>query len=220
MEMISLKAKARSADTSAKVLRRESIVPGVVYGNEAENTSIQCDYSEIYKAYVQAGGSTIVDLDIEGKKVPSLFHDLSFDPVSDRIIHVDFYAVNMKKEIEAQIPLEFIDESEAVKSLSGVLITTNDHVTVHCLPTNLPHALQISLSSLNEFGDALHASDILPMDGVQIMDEPDTMIATVQEPRAAVEEVQEEAAPAEGEEGEKKEGEEGDKKEGEDAKSE
>jgi len=208
------------ADTPAKVLRRESIVPGVVYGNEAENTSIQCDYSEIYKAYVQAGGSTIVDLDIDGKKVPSLFHDLSFDPVSDRIIHVDFYAVNMKKEIEAQIPLEFIDESEAVKTLNGVLITTNDHVTVHCLPANLPHALHISLSSLKEFGDALHASDILPMDGVQIMDEPDTMIATVQEPRAAVEEVQEEAAATEDEEGEKKEGEEGDKKEGEEAKSE
>ncbi|MBT5468396.1 50S ribosomal protein L25 [Candidatus Peregrinibacteria bacterium] len=220
MEMISLKAKARLADTPAKVLRRESIVPGVVYGNEAENTSIQCDYSEIYKAYVQAGGSTIVDLDIDGKKVPSLFHDLSFDPVSDRIIHVDFYAVNMKKEIEAQIPLEFIDESEAVKTLNGVLITTNDHVTVHCLPANLPHALHISLSSLKEFGDALHASDILPMDGVQIMDEPDTMIATVQEPRAAVEEVQEEAAATEDEEGEKKEGEEGDKKEGEEAKSE
>ncbi|MBT5236813.1 50S ribosomal protein L25 [Candidatus Peregrinibacteria bacterium] len=218
--MISLKAKARLADTPAKVLRRESIVPGVVYGNEAENTSIQCDYSEIYKAYVQAGGSTIVDLDIDGKKVPSLFHDLSFDPVSDRIIHVDFYAVNMKKEIEAQIPLEFIDESEAVKTLNGVLITTNDHVTVHCLPANLPHALHISLSSLKEFGDALHASDILPMDGVQIMDEPDTMIATVQEPRAAVEEVQEEAAATEDEEGEKKEGEEGDKKEGEEAKSE
>lgn len=186
--MILLKAQARPAEPSAKVIRRQSLIPAVVYGNETENTSIQCDYNELYKAYVQAGGSTIVDLDINGKKVPSLFHDISFDPVSDRIIHVDFYAVNMKKPIEAQIPLEFTGESEAVKSLSGVLVTTQDHVTVHCLPTNLPHALEVSLDSLKTFDDALHVSDILPHEGVEIIDDPEMMIATVQEPRAAVEE--------------------------------
>lgn len=220
MEMISLKAQARSADSSAKVIRRQSLVPAVVYGNEAENTSIQCDYSELYKVYAKAGGSTIVDLDIDGKKVPSLFHDLAFDPVSDKIIHVDFYAVNMKKSIEAQIPLEFIGESEAVKSLSGVLVTTQDHVTVHCLPTDLPHALQISLDKLVSFDEVLHVSDIIPHDGVEIIDEPDMMIATVQEPRAAMEEIPvEDAAPAEGEEA--KEGEEEKKDEGgEEAKSE
>lgn len=212
MEMISLKAQARPVEPSAKVLRRQSLIPAVVYGNEAENTSIQCDYNELYKAYVQAGGSTIVDLDIDGKKVPSLFHDLSFDPVSDRIIHVDFYAVNMKKSIEAQIPLEFTGESDAVKSLSGVLVTTQDHVTVHCLPSNLPHALEVSLDSLKTFDDALHVSDIVAHEGVEIMDDPEMMIATVQEPRAAVEETAAEEVSTEGDtpkgDEEKKEGEE------------
>lgn len=224
MEMISLKAQARSSEKAAKLLRREDLVPCVVYGNEAENTSVQCDYNELYKAYTLAGGSTIVDLDVDGKKIPSLFHDLSFDPVSDKILHVDFYAVNMKKPIEAQIPLEFVGESEAVKGLSGVLVTTNDHVTVRCLPTALPHSLEVSIESLETFNDVIHVSDIVAVDGVEIVDDPETMVATVQEPRK--EEVIEET-PAEGEgaetaegEGEKKEGEDGEKAEGGEEKSE
>jgi len=200
MKMISLKAQARTSEKSAKVLRRENLVPGVLYGNEAVNTSVQCDYSEIYKAYATGGGSTIVDLDLDGKKIPSLFHAISFDPVSDKIIHVDFYAVNMKKEIEAQIPLEFIGESEAIKDLSGVLVTTHDHVTVTCLPTNLPALIQVDLGALKTFDDALLVSDIVVPEGVMIADDLDMMIATVQEPRKEVEETPvEEAVPAAGE---------------------
>lgn len=199
MKMISLKAQARTSEKNAKVLRRENIVPGVLYGNEAVNTSVQCDYSEIYKAYATGGGSTIVELDLDGKKIPSLFHAVSFDPVSDKIIHVDFYAVNLKKEIEAQIPLEFIGESAAVKDLSGVLVTTHDHVTVTCLPTNLPALIEVDLGALKTFEDALLVSDIVVPEGVVIADDLDMMIATVQEPRKEVEETPvEEGASAEG----------------------
>ena len=70
-----------------------------------KNVSLQCAYNDIYKAYASAGRSTLIDLDADGKKVPVLFHKLQFDPVSDKITHVDFYAVDMKKEIEAEVPI-------------------------------------------------------------------------------------------------------------------
>ncbi len=219
MDMIPLKTQARDAEKTAKILRKESLVPCVVYGNETENTSIQCDYSTLYKAYATAGGSTIVELDIEGKKVPVLFHELSFDPVSDKIIHVDFYAVNMKKEIETQVPLEFTGEAEAVESLGGVLITTLDHVTVTCLPTNLPSSLQVSIEGLQTFADAVHVSDIVAPEGVAIVDDVEAVVATVQEPRKEEEPVAEEGAEGEGSEGEAAGGE-GEKKDGEEGGSE
>jgi len=195
MSTVPLAATARPSEPSAKVLRRADQVPCVLYGNDTENVSIKCAYNEIYKAYVAAGKSTIVDLDIDAKKVHAIFHALSFDPVSGRITHVDFYAVDMKKEIEATIPLSFEGEAPAVKNLGGILLTPHDQVTVKCLPTVLPHNLPVSLESLVEFGDSLTVADIKVPDGVVIIDETDVMIAMIQEPRA--EEVAEVAPAAE-----------------------
>lgn len=212
--MIPLAAEARSKEATAKLLRKESRVPVVLYGNDVENTQLTCDYSELYRTYAKAGESVIVELDAAGKKVPVLFHELQFEPVSDKIVHVDFFAVDMKKEIEARVPLHFVGESEAVKSLGGVLVTVMDHVTVRCLPADLPQSLDIDITSLETFADALSVSDIKVPDAVTITDSEDARVATVQEPRR--EEVVEET-PAEGEEGEEDaaEGETAEKKEGE-----
>jgi len=212
MDMVSLSAAARTKDKKPNALKKEGRVPCVLYGNDVENTALECTHGEILKAYALAGKSTLVDLDAAGKKVPVIFHDIDFDPVTDKIIHVDFYAVDMKKEIEADIPITLEGESPAVKELGGILISPMNTVKVKCLPTNLPHELIASIESLVEFGDALHISAIQVPDGVTIMDDPGNVIATVQEPRK--EEVVE-VAPAEGEEGEAAEGEEGEVAEGE-----
>lgn len=206
MDTISLSATVRNAEKTAADLRREDLVPCVIYGNKSENMSLSCVYNEIYKAYAMAGESTIVDLTIDGKKVPVLFHEIQLDPVSDKIAHVDFYAVDMKKEIEANVPVVFEGEAPAVKDLGGVLVTTHDHVAVRCLPANLPHELTISVAGLVDFESALYVSDLQAPQGVEILDDAEMMLATVQEPRSAVEE--EAAATAEGEAaaaGEKKE---------------
>ena len=115
MQTVPLTAAARNKDVKAKDLLRENQVPCIMYGNDVENTMLQCVYNEIYKVYATAGASTLVELDVSGKKVPVLFHSLTFDPVSDRITHVDFYAVDMKKEIEAQVPIRFQGEAPAVR---------------------------------------------------------------------------------------------------------
>jgi large subunit ribosomal protein L25 len=170
-----------------------------LYGNDVENTQLQCDHKELLKTYAQAGESTLVELDIAGKKVPVLIHAIDFAPVSDRITHVDFYAVNMKKEVEAHVPMHFDGESPAVKELGGVLVHSLDHIWVRCLPANLPHELHADISSLKEFGDQLTIADIKVPAGVTINEESDQVIASVQEPRRIEEETP--AEPAEGAEG-------------------
>lgn len=210
--MISLQTEARP-ENQAKFIRSEGKVPCVLYGNDVEHTQLTCDYSELYRTYAKAGESVLVELDIAGKKVPVLFHELQFEPVSDAIVHVDFFAVDMKKEIEARVPLHFEGESPAVKELGGVLVSVMDHVSVKCLPTALPSHLEVNIEKLESFTDSIIVSDIVIPSGVTISDDSESMIATVQEPRKEVE-LEPEAAvegaeDAEGEGGEKVEGGEG-----------
>lgn len=198
MDKVALSASARSTDVSVKNLRRQGQIPGVVYGNKVENTPIQMEEVALMKAYVKAGESTLVDLDIGGKKMPVLFHTIEFDPVSDRMNHVDFYAVDMNKEVEAEVPVRFEGESPAVKEKGGTLVTALDTVTVSCLPANLPHDLPVSLEGLTDFDMSLTVADLKAPQGVEILTDAETVLVVVQEPR---EEEPEEAPAAEGAEG-------------------
>jgi len=211
MQTIPLHTQAISKDASAKNVRSEGKVPCVLYGNDVEHTQFACEYSELYRVYAKAGESVIVDLDLNGKKVPSLFYELQFEPVSDRIVHVDFYAVDMKKEIEARVPISFVGESEAVKSSAGIMVHVMDHLTIKCLPANLPQHLDADISTLKEFGDAILVSDIKLPANVEVLEEQDAMIATVQEPRREV--VEETPAEGEATDAQKKEAGEGENKE-------
>lgn len=215
MDMVTLSTATRSTDISARQLRRTGVVPCIVYGNKTENITFQCEIVALTKAYTKAGESTLVELDLGGKKVPVLFHEVKFDPMSDNISHVDFYAVDMNKEVEADVAILFEGESPAVKE-GGILVTTLDSITVRCLPKNLPHNLPIDLSKLVDMESQLTVADIAVPAGVTLLSEPDAVIAIVQEPRP--EEVEEApaadaaagATPAEGAaapaaEGEKKE---------------
>jgi len=199
MEMIPLPVQARTKGHTPQQLRRQEIVPCVVYGNETENMPVECDHKALLKAFTKAGESTLVELEVNGKKIPVLFHAITFHPVTEKITHVDFYAVNMKKEIEAHVPIRLKGESPAVKELGAVLVTSADHLTVKCLPTNLPHALEADISSLAAFGDTLTAAEVPVPQGVKVLEDAEHVIASVQEPRRAEEEVT--AATEEGAEG-------------------
>ncbi len=194
MQMIPLPVLPR-AKMSAAHLRRQGSVPCVVYGN-IHNTLLQCNEKQLTKAYATAGESTLVELTIGEQKVPALFHALDFDPVTDKVIHVDFYAVDMKKEVETQVPLRFTGESPAAKDLAAIIVTPLDHVTVRALPTDLPHDIAVDLSLLLAFHDTITVASLQAPKGVTIIDPPETVLVVAQQPR---EEEIEEVKPAEGE---------------------
>lgn len=194
--MVLLSAQARDVSVAAKAMRRNKQVPCVVYGHDVQNTPIQCDLQALHKAFVSAGESTLVQLDVAGKKVPVLFKDVSFDPVSGNVMHADFFAVNMKEEIETKVPVHVTGESPAVKDLGAILVTPVSEVTVKCLPSDLPPSLEVSIVSLAQFHDVLTIKDLKLPKGVKILEDEGTVLATVQEPRKEEVVI---AAPAEGE---------------------
>lgn len=198
METLSLSVATRTMDASAALLRREGQIPGVIYGN-TQNTLISVEEVALKRAYIKAGESTLVHLTFDGNTLPVLFHALQFDPVSDRFTHVDFFAVNMKEEVEADVQIRLEGESPAVKELGAILVTPLDTVTVRALPANLPHDLVVHLTELTEFDGTLTVADIVVPEGVTILNEPTDVLVIAQEPRA--EEVVEAPVAAEGIEG-------------------
>ncbi len=192
---VALKASARAKDLNMKDLRRSGQVPAVIYGNKVENTLVHIEEIALKKAHMKAGESTVVELDVDGKMIPALFHDIDLDPVSDRMIHVDFYAVDMKKEVEAEVHVRMENESPAVKD-GAILVTALHTVMVKALPANLPHDLALDLSKLADMGGTLTAADLIMPTGVTLLTEADSVIVIAQEPR---EEKEEAPAPVEGE---------------------
>ena len=181
---IVLKAKTREV-TGKKVeqLRKEDIIPAVMYGNKIASQNILVNYLDFKRVYDKAGESALIELETEGKKVNVLVHDIQLDPMSGKFTHVDFFQVNMKEEVETEIPLEFIGESPAVKELGGVLIKSLDEITVKCLPADLPEKYEIDISKLTTFDDVIAVKDLQVSDKVEILIDGETIIASVQEPR-------------------------------------
>jgi len=194
---ISLEVSPRDTKASrAKDLRQAERVPGVLYGFNVKNQPVDCSYQGFHKVYLQAGESTVIELKVmdstgspQGSKtVPVLIHEMSFDPVTGKYAHVDFYAVDMSKEVTAQIPIRTVGEAPGVKDLGGVLVRNRDSITVKCLPKYLPHDIEIDLSALENFHDTITLADIKVPANVTVEEKPDEILASVQPPRKEEEE--------------------------------
>jgi large subunit ribosomal protein L25 len=182
---ITLKAEIRTAvGKKADKLRSQDLIPAVMYGNKIAAQNISVAYNEFKKIYSKAGESALVSLEVEGKKVNVLIHDIQLAPMSGRVSHIDFFQVNMKEEVETEIPLEFVGEAAAVKALGGVLVKNLDAIAVKCLPADLPEKYEIDLSALATFDDVIAVKDLKISDKVEIMLDGETVIAMVSAPRS------------------------------------
>jgi len=182
---ITLKAETREVTgKKVKQLRKENMIPAVIYGNKIASQNLLVNYLDFKRVYDKAGESALVELETKGKKINVLVHDIQIDPLSGKFSHVDFFQVNMKEEVETEIPLEFIGESAAVKELGGVLVKSLDEISVKCLPADLPEKYEIDISKLATFDDVIAVKDLEVSDKIEILVDPETIIASVQEPRS------------------------------------
>lgn len=208
MEAIILQSQKR--DKSGRATRSEGFVPAVIYGKGKENASLAVSQSDFERVFRVAGTSTIIDIDVDGNKKKALIQDISWHPVTSKVMHVDFYEVSMKEKITTSVPLKFVGESTAVIDKNGSLMTNKDQIEIECLPADLPHEIEIDISSLDDFDKSIYVSDIVLSDKIEIKDDPEEMIVTVEPPRseeemAELDEPVTEAEMPESEHGEEKE---------------
>ncbi|MES2930239.1 MAG: 50S ribosomal protein L25 [Patescibacteria group bacterium] len=189
--MQTLTATKRSKADKLDVVRSNGTTPAVVYGARVENTSISVPSVDFKKVWKVAGESSTIALDLEGKKIDVLIHEVQVDPVKGFPIHVDFLAVDMNKEIKVQIPLEFIGVAPAEKSGLGTLMKVLHEVEIQALPKDLPHSIEIDISSLETLENQIHVKDIKLPNGVTMVTHDEEVVALV----AAAKEEKEEEAP-------------------------
>lgn len=189
-----LSAKPREAvGRDAKKLRREGVLPAVVYGNKRESQSIQVDAREFELLRRHVGRNALLDLQLDGGRAqPVLLHAIQEHPVSRKPLHVDLLAVNMTEERMVDVPIVTVGASDAVERQGGVLLHLRDALQVRALPDDLPPSLELDITRLENFEVVLHASDVVMPAGVTLVTDPQEPVARVQPPR-----VEEAAVPAE-----------------------
>jgi len=192
LSIMELKAEKRGiVGSKVAALRKMGLVPAELYGNGCANEHLTVNEKEFARVFRAAGESTVISLMVDGKKVPALIYDVDKDPVSDKVLHVDFYLVNMNEEIETKVALEFAGEAPAVKTEGGVLVKSMQEVEVRALPADLPHSIEVDLSKLVNIHDSVYVKDLAVKSGVKVLADADAVVATIVE--QAVEE--ETAAP-------------------------
>ncbi len=198
-KIIKLKATARgrAGKGAARAVRRQGLVPGVVYGDKKEPQNISFVYNEL-QPHVSTGRfmSTLVDLEVDGTVVRAIPRDIQFEPVRDFISHVDFLRLGKGARIHVEVPVHFKNhaDSPGIKK-GGVLNIVRHEIDLYCPADFIPDEILIDLTGL-EIGQSVHASAVkLPENVTHAIQEKDFTIATIAA-AAGIKEAEEEAAAA------------------------
>jgi large subunit ribosomal protein L25 len=168
-----------------RTLRKQNLIPAVLYGKEIAPQNLVVEYLPFQKVYSESGESTLIDLKVQEKEpMKVLIHDVQIDPVTKKIIHVDFWKVRMTEKIEAEIVLKFVGEAEAVKGLGGILVKNLDSLKVKCLPQDLVHEIEVDISPLKTFDDVIHVKDLKIPPEIEVLVNPEEIVAVVTPPRS------------------------------------
>ncbi len=173
-------------------LRREGVLPGVVYGGHKASAPVETDMHAFELGYRRWGRTTLVTLEgLPDGEVAALISDVSRDTITGRMLHVDFQRVSLTEKVGAEVPLHFAGESPAVKA-GGVLVHAREHVRVEAFPQDIPHAIEVDLSRLVEIDDAIFIRDLaVDTARVEIQEDGDELVV-----KAVPVRVEEVAAPA------------------------
>jgi large subunit ribosomal protein L25 len=161
----------------------------VVYGTAVDSLAVEIDRHEFEQILLHEGNisSKLIDLTVDdGKPVPVIVKALQRDPLKSHVLHVDFWAVNMRRPVTTTVPVHFEGEAPGVKT-GGVFMHNVQHINVEALPDELPEFVTVDISTL-EVGDSVHVRDLVAPKGVTILDAADEIVASVVAPAAEEEE--------------------------------
>jgi large subunit ribosomal protein L25 len=177
---LSVSARSRIGGTVANKLKKEGLIPAVIYGGKEDSLSLQIGARDITNVLSRARGENIlVELDIDnaGAKTTrmALIQEVQHAPLSGKIVHVDFHAVNMNETLHTSVPIEPRGESVGVRSFGGILEQSLRSVDVECLPKDLPEVITVDVSNLN-IGDSIHVKHLILPAGVTTREEGDLTV--------------------------------------------
>lgn len=192
-DFIQLDATKRTiTGKQVKQLRNEGFVPAIVYGPDTEPISLTIDKRELRQVLLDAGGTQIIEINVDGEVIPTLAREVQRTALGGDILHVDFYQVSMNRAIRAEVPILLVGDNEMVNTGAAVLMQGLNTLTVEALPADLPPAIEVDVSSLEEIGDTIVVADLSLAAGATAIDDDTELVAKIDYPRVVEEEEEEE----------------------------
>ncbi|MBF0709582.1 MULTISPECIES: 50S ribosomal protein L25/general stress protein Ctc [Bacillales] len=170
----------------------EEGLPAVLYGKDRKSAPVQVDALEFIKVYRQVGKNGVIELNFEGQGTyPVMVYDMQVDPIKNQVLHVDFYSVDLNKEVEAEVPVHLTGEAAGSKE-GGVVQQMLHEILVKAKPNDFPDSIDVSIAELN-IGDAIQAGDLPKGDKYEILLDAEEPIASIVPPTEEPAEDEEEA---------------------------
>ncbi len=190
METLKAVSRQGAGRREARKLRSQGKVPGIIYGHKEPPVNFACDAHDL--ALLVRNGEHLVELDLDGTKGNYLVKDVQLDPFGAYILHVDLTRVNLDERVEVTVPV-MLRGTPAGEADGGILMPGLAELEVSCVVTNIPEQVTVRVNDL-KIGDAIHVRDLPAIEGVDVLSDPDSMIASCQPPTVAPEEEEEVAA--------------------------
>lgn len=199
MEKVTLSADTRKIlGKKVKKLRKEGLIPANLFGKDMKSKALQVDEKDFRKVFRQAGETGLVNVKVDKETYSALIHNVQLDPKTDSFLHTDFHKVNLKEKITAHVPIVLEGEAPAEKTGVGLLLQTLSELEVESLPADIPHEVKIDVSGLKEVGQSIQVKDLkVGRDKVEIKNDPEDTVITVQTAEMKEEVIEEAPAPEE-----------------------
>ena len=179
-EKLDLKERTVKGKSKARSLRRDGMVPGVYYFRGEENVDLQIDKKKLYHA--MSSGQHVFEVEMNGATQYVTIKGIQYHPVTDEVLHIDLMQVNMTEKMKFTIPISLEGEAEGVKE-GGVLSQILTTIDVNCLPTSVPDNILVDISNM-ELNSNMTVADIVNIpEGVEILSDPESTIATLAPPK-------------------------------------
>ncbi|WP_258922140.1 50S ribosomal protein L25/general stress protein Ctc [Heyndrickxia coagulans] len=180
-DVLEAKKRQDKHHSFSRQLRRNGCIPGVVYGYQTENTPVYVNYAEFEKLLRENGRNAVLSLNVNGTQRNVMVHEVQTDPLKNKIIHVDFLAVNMSEDVDATVRVILSEESAGVKD-GGVLQQALHELSITTKPDQIPDAITVDVSNL-QVGENITVADIRGQYGFTINHEDTETICSVLPPR-------------------------------------
>jgi large subunit ribosomal protein L25 len=177
-----LKATTREVrGKKVRFLRREGIIPAHLFGHGIESVALQCDAAELQHILTQAGKTRLIGIMLDKAKKPRnvVVRETQRDPLTGRLLHVDFYQVRMAEKIKVEVPIVLVGEAPALKGKGNMLIQELNSLTIECLPDRILDSVEVDLSCLAGAEQAIHVKDITLGEGISVLDDPEHIVARI-----------------------------------------
>ena len=181
----------------AKKIRRDNMVPGIVYSKGEETRHLNVDQLEFIKVFRKVGTSSLMELDFDNEVVPAIVKSVQRDPVKGQVIHIDLQKLDMNEKINLTVPLTLLNK-DSIALQPSVLMQMLDSIDIECLPGDIPEEIAIDVSAMT-YETPLYVKDldIVNVESVNVLTDLESIICTLNEPTMSEEDAEEGAEESE-----------------------